>query len=917
MFLIEKAVNLTRKAKEHAVSAIIGDDSFTVYIVNGCDETVSLSGAPYAVSTTCQPSFQDLAPGEVGTFRVSGSKGGGAALELVIGQEALFVGCAFQTARTAVKFAVEFRRDAKAKISTFQSGLAEVFFGADPALPDRAAGVRFAAICSRGDAGTFSAAPVDVDKDGVMLELPKSAVITIAGIAELAPADGRTDAVALLPHFALMSLDGARRTQFVDYVRGKDKGLLACALFLFELSSVMRVLGWISIADRAFTLDVLIEAFCAEGQRALGDDIVENLGRNMHFWVTNRHPAVVGHEGLPRYPEYTSIAADTVVLNSHVDAAVCLCWATALECARALSGLATDWDGFHQGFYDKDSPVKRREKLGSVDSFLGDSDLDDEATEKKDKKDNDMCDFLSAHLNAASREVSNPEMSSSSSRQPMERKQSEFVVTADIPSLIRNCVGDSARYSIFRSAALEDVKDMLSSKAAKEAVDHFCKWLPTELRQFQRPGTEDSPGVRFRSYSAELFANVDAGLVTNPEKLLSSMGEGSPAYQAMATNSKSGEFFFFSHDKCFLIKTVTAAEAKLLHNMLPAYQEHLRRFPKSLIVRYAGLFHVKVDGQRGLSRFFTIMVSAFDPACKIHYTFDVKGSLYNRKKKEGESIGKDQDWCDACRPLQLQEEVSSEVLAAHEADASFLVRFNVLDYSLLIGVHSLSPDEPRGSGYRDGGGLWAQGAKEIYFIGLIDFLIGFTLKKQAEHLVRSAQGHALDASCVHPEDYAFRQVKFLRESVFDTGGSSCGTLGMLRMSNIAGHGLPNMDFGPFDKSDPYVVATVGLQRVRTPTIRNNLDPKWTCELLIPINECHVGADLVLEMMDEDSVGALRGADDFMGNLRISIDEIMRKKSMTAEKMKLQNISKGSISFHLVFEPAQPIGSFCPPMRSSK
>ena len=42
-------------------------------------------------------------------------------------------------------------------------------------------------------------------------------------------------------------------------------------------------------------------------------------------------------------------------------------------------------------------------------------------------------------------------------------------------------------------------------------------------------------------------------------------------------------------------------------------------------------------------------------------------------------------------------------------------------------------------------------------MGLIDFLIHFGLKKQAEHLLRAAQGHGDDTSCVDPTDYAARQ----------------------------------------------------------------------------------------------------------------------------------------------------------------
>jgi len=816
---------------------------------------------------------------------VSGARGAGAALELGVGEERLFVGVGTSTLGQGTRFAVEFPRDCKSKVGDFYSKLPQVFFASDPSAPDRATGSRYAAVCARGDTGTFSACAVDSTKEGKVAELPKSAFIMIAGIERLPPVPGRPHSVALLPHFALQGLDGAQRTHFIEHVQKSAAGCLAQALFLFEFSATVRALAWATPRDQLFQLDLLIEAFLGDEDSggALGASASEAVSANLKRWKKERHPLVGAGTGLPLYKKYASLPeADIIQLGLHRDAAISLLWATSLVAAQGLSGAAAGWSGFE--FLDAPVP-----KLGSVEDSLDDLDNDDKGGEPNI----DMCKILTAHLNDPGRE---------SSEASVGRALTEPAMTNDVPTLIKHCVGDSARHSNFRRAALASLKETLSNGAAKKALQHFCEWLPLEMHEFQRPGNEDgSPGVRFRAFSAGLFANVDGGKVTNPEKLLESMGERSPPYQVMSTNSKSGEFFCFSHDKFFLIKTVTDAEARLLHSMLPAYQDHLRTYPKSVIVRYAGLFHMKVEGARGLSKFFTIMVSSFDPTCKIHETFDVKGSLYHRKKKENESIGKDQDWYDAGRRLQLPDHVWRELLAVHEADAAFLMRFNVLDYSLLIGVHHLSPDEPRGAGYRDGGGLWAQGAKEIYFIGLIDFLIGFTLKKQAEHLVRAAQGHAEDASCVSPETYAFRQVKFLRDSVFETGGSSHGTLGTLRITQMAGHDLVNKD-GPFDLSDPYIVATIGLQRSRTPTVRNNLNPKWSCEIVLPINDCHRDMQLTLSMMDEDSVAALRGSDDAMGSVEISVSEILSSSPFQIKELQLQGVSKGRLSCHIVFEP---------------
>ena len=82
---------------------------------------------------------------------------------------------------------------------------------------------------------------------------------------------------------------------------------------------------------------------------------------------------------------------------------------------------------------------------------------------------------------------------------------------------------------------------------------------------------------------------------TAAEALLESLGESSGDYKSLSTNSKSGECFFLSSDRKFLVKSVTPAEGRLLCRMLPEYQEHMRCCKASLIVRFAGLYHLEVE----------------------------------------------------------------------------------------------------------------------------------------------------------------------------------------------------------------------------------------------------------------------------------------------------------------------------------
>jgi len=59
---------------------------------------------------------------------------------------------------------------------------------------------------------------------------------------------------------------------------------------------------------------------------------------------------------------------------------------------------------------------------------------------------------------------------------------------------------------------------------------------------------------------------------------------------------RSGSFFFFSHDKKFIIKTMTGGELSLFLRILPRLAEHYKKVPNSLLAKKFGVFTVKMSG---------------------------------------------------------------------------------------------------------------------------------------------------------------------------------------------------------------------------------------------------------------------------------------------------------------------------------
>lgn len=85
---------------------------------------------------------------------------------------------------------------------------------------------------------------------------------------------------------------------------------------------------------------------------------------------------------------------------------------------------------------------------------------------------------------------------------------------------------------------------------------------------------------------------VDSSLL---EKSLSPDLNREQVFKAGEGAGRSGSFFFFSHDRKFIIKTMTQGELNLLLATLPALCHHYQKNPDSLICKILGVFTLKTD----------------------------------------------------------------------------------------------------------------------------------------------------------------------------------------------------------------------------------------------------------------------------------------------------------------------------------
>ncbi|KAG6864334.1 hypothetical protein C0991_010366 [Blastosporella zonata] len=161
----------------------------------------------------------------------------------------------------------------------------------------------------------------------------------------------------------------------------------------------------------------------------------------------------------------------------------------------------------------------------------------------------------------------------------------------------------------------------------------------------------------------------------------------------LASQGKSGSFFYFSRDYRFIIKTIHHAEHAYLLRILPAYYEHVKANPHTLLSRFYGLHRVKLP--RGRKIHFVIMNNIFPPHRDIHETYDLKGSTVGREYPEDKArenprgVLKDLNWINRGRTLELGPEKRALLAEQLRRDSAFLKQVHVMDYSLLVGIHNM------------------------------------------------------------------------------------------------------------------------------------------------------------------------------------------------------------------------------------
>jgi 1-phosphatidylinositol-4-phosphate 5-kinase len=259
-------------------------------------------------------------------------------------------------------------------------------------------------------------------------------------------------------------------------------------------------------------------------------------------------------------------------------------------------------------------------------------------------------------------------MSKQKKQKKIDRSHPHYHLAVGMMLGIRECVGG---IDGLREAELEE-QDL--------RVNQECR----RNRKYSFP-----QGYEFKAYAPLVFARIRSQMEIDKQLFLHSIC-GNFSFLEFLSNAKSGSFFFFSHDKRYLIKTMTPTECHFLQSILPRYYNYLQHNPHTFLTKYYGLYRLQSGSQQ---IYFSIMGSVLDTTRDIHKTFDLKGSTLGRTAKPKESVLKDLDILSEGRKLRVEESVQQHVHAQLRRDATLMARLGIMDYSFLLGISERSSDE--------------------------------------------------------------------------------------------------------------------------------------------------------------------------------------------------------------------------------
>jgi len=243
----------------------------------------------------------------------------------------------------------------------------------------------------------------------------------------------------------------------------------------------------------------------------------------------------------------------------------------------------------------------------------------------------------------------------------------------------------NANYDVSKTMFKYHSKDS-GSRINKENSPFVVKERNLRERSHSRLNPIFSSETEFLAYECALFRRLKLVLNLTTKSFAQSMSGKTSAMKKNFSEGASGSFFYFSVDKKYIIKTLIKSEFKFLKSILKSYVDHMEKNPTTRICRFFGLYSIKMYNHVE----YIVVMNNFllDDKYKIDEIYDLKGSRINRHakaKKSGRPLFKDND---LKKNILLQGKKKLKLFNQLVADSKWMCEHNIMDYSLLVGVHN-------------------------------------------------------------------------------------------------------------------------------------------------------------------------------------------------------------------------------------
>lgn len=378
----------------------------------------------------------------------------------------------------------------------------------------------------------------------------------------------------------------------------------------------------------------------------------------------------------------------------------------------------------------------------------------------------------SAHQTASKNEIQqqHPETELTTIMKPITSDHKDYNLATSIQNGLLDSLTSNASF-------LDNLSDPDPKQRSKSVIEQSAEKTEHKMNAHH---DGQSKNEIFTEFAPEIFSQLRTSFNISDDEYLSNLTGDNNALLSFLSNSKSGQYFFFSNNSQFIIKTMSKSELHFLLQLLPSYYEHMCANEHSLLPKFYGVYklnNIKLHNRSKQNKDLAFLISNnvfYSPRnIPITQQYDLKGSRQGRKtdeiQKENGDILKDLNFIEDDVHLYISKNDKDKMFYQQiKADTDWFVKHQIMDYSLLVGIaqnlDNTNEDEMECVKINDGA-IVSNDGTAIYFLGIIDILQKYNKKKKVAGFVKGIKHEKSTLSTVPPDQYAQRFCNFFADRV--------------------------------------------------------------------------------------------------------------------------------------------------------